>query len=59
MNKLGIIIGLLIGFGLFGAYNVKTKAKLKSNQEVSATQFVTKIEELGYYKYTDKKILIV
>jgi len=55
MNKLGIIIGLLIGLGLFGAYNVKTKAKLKSNQEVSATQFVTKIEELGYYKYTDKK----
>ena len=48
MNKLGIIIGLLIGLGLFGAYNVKTKAKLKSNQEVSATQFVTKIEELGY-----------
>ena len=53
MKKLGIIIGLLIGLGLFGAFSLKSKAK--PNQKVSATEFVNKLEELGYYKYADKK----
>lgn len=53
MKKFAIVIGLLIGLGLFGAFGLKPKAK--PNQKVSATDFVLKIEELGYYKYADKK----
>ncbi len=52
MKKLGIIIGILLGLGIFVSFSLKSKGK--SNQKVSAVDFVNKLEHLGYYKYADK-----
>ncbi len=51
MKKLATIFGIIIGLIVFGAYRKKSDSK----QKISANEFVTKLEKLGYYKYAEKK----
>ena len=53
MKKLGLIFGIIIGLVVFGAF--KKKSNENSIQKVSATEFVSQLEKLGYYKYADEK----
>jgi len=55
--KLGLIFGIIIGLIGFGLFSKTKKNSAKPISKVSAQEFVTELEKLGYYKYADKKIL--
>lgn len=53
--KLGLIFGIIIGLIGFGLFAKTKKNSSEPISKVSAQEFVTKLEQLGYYKYADKK----
>ncbi|MDA3843533.1 MAG: hypothetical protein PF588_04075 [Candidatus Kapabacteria bacterium] len=55
MKMVWFILLLLIGLLIFGACN-KTALE-KKRVGVSASEFMAKLDELGYFKYTDDKNL--
>lgn len=60
MKNLKIIIILLIGLMFFGIANscsVKPGKNIKRHQKTSASAFINKLDELGYYKYTDERLI--
>ncbi|WCM41035.1 hypothetical protein MG290_08685 [Flavobacterium sp. CBA20B-1] len=52
MEKWSLIFGIIIIFIVLRTLN--TKSKEISTERVSATEFVAKLEKLGYYKYAEE-----
>ncbi len=57
--KVGIIVGFILSIILFGIFSKKKNgidiSTSKTENSVTAKEFVAQLEKLGYYKYADKK----